>query len=361
MNSVTARAAIRRLAPYVPPRERDVEICLDFNENTLGCAPAVLDALRGLSSDALARYPQIEAAEAAIVAAYGHSPATGLLTNGTDDAIQLATTVFLDPGDEVLVFEPSFALYRFYAAQLGGRVRRLQLPWSEVEPGVREFRFDFDRVAAAATPRTRLVFVANPNNPTGHLAAPGDLLDLCRRLPQAVIFADEAYAEFPAPPCSLLTAAVRTPNLLVSRTFSKAHGLAGLRLGCLFGPSRLLRWLRRAHSPYNVNAVAAACGAAAVRQREWPEHFAREVRAARPLIEATLRQLRLPFWRSQANFVLFDAGAKSAALAAALRARGVLVRDRGADLRGALRLSCGSTDQTARACARLREAWGRLS
>lgn len=351
------RPAIAALEPYRPPQERAAALRLDFNENTRGCAPAVLRALGAATAETLATYPAVEPAEAAIAAAFGHSPATCLLTNGTDDAILLAAMTWLEAGAEAIVLRPSFALFRFYSAQMGAEVVELELP----DRGG-QFFTPVEQILAAATPRTRLIFLATPNNPTGHATPRAAVLALCQKLPETVVFADEAYADFLDDPReSLLGDVGPVPNLMVSRTFSKAHGLAGVRLGCLFAAPEAMAWLRRAHSPYNVNSLAAQCGRAAVQSPEWARASAVEARQAREIIEQALAEAGIPYWRSQANFVLFDAGARAAGLLAGMRERGILLRDRGRDRAGALRISCGTVGQTTLACEALREVWRGLA
>ena len=356
--TLNLRAALRDLPPYTPPQEGRTGLRLDFNENTVGCSPAALAALHATTTEDLARYPAYEEAEADIAAAFGHTSATALLTNGVDDAILLATMALLDPGDEALIPSPSFALYRFYCQQCGVRPVELSYRSEPVGPGVNEFCLGAADLLAAVGERTRAIFLATPNNPTGHVWPLAQVLELARALPQCLIFADEAYADFVAPSyAGLLPEVQRQPNLLVARTFSKAYGLAGARLGCLFAHPDLLPGLRKIHSPYNVNTLAVRCARAAVADAAWVEDYRRQAIASRGLIEATLAELGIPYWRSAANFVLFDAGGGAEAVLAGMRRRAILIRDRRADWPGALRITCGAVDQTQRACAALREVW----
>lgn len=350
---VQIREAILALPSYKPPIAGRTGLRLDFNENTSGCSPSVLRALAGLDGETVARYPDVAAAEAAIAAAYGHSPASALLTNGVDDALLLLALIFLEPGAEAIIPEPAFAMYRFYAAQTGARL--VSVPFGRTP---REFFTDCAVLGRAVTPRTRVIFVASPNNPTGHLTPTSDLIALAQRWPDILICVDEAYAEFVADDyAGMLPHVLRQPNLVVTRTFSKAYGLAGARLGCLFAHPDLLPVLRKAHSPYNVSALAAACGAAAVADTVWVRAYRRKVIASRSLLVATLDELAIPYWRSAANFVLCDAGTRAHELTVGLRTRGVLVRDRGGDIAGAVRITCGRVSQTETACAAIKEVW----
>lgn len=362
MTALPPRAAIRAMPPYKPPQEGRRGLRLDFNENTDGCAPAVLEALRRASAEDLARYPEYDEAEAEIAAAFGHTSATAILTNGVDDAILLAVTTFLDPGSEAIVVTPTFAMYRFYCQQAGVTV--VETPYQEraLSAGVRAFEFSAAAILGALTRRTRAVFFASPNNPTGNHTSETEILALARQLPECLIFADEAYADFVAPGYrGLLDQVAATPNLMVARTFSKAYGLAGARLGCLFAPAEAMAWMRKAHSPYNVNTLALICGRAALADRAWAENYSREVVASRALVEAMLTRLGISYWKSQANFVLFDSGERTTALIEGLRRRGVLIRDRRGDWPGAARISCGSLEITRRGCDSFAEVWKELA
>jgi len=346
---------------YAPPKEGRVGLRLDFNENTTGCSPAVLAALRAAGAEDLARYPEYAQGEAEIAAAFGHTPASFTLTNGVDDALMLAVLTFLDPGDELLIAAPTFAMYRFYAEQLGAVVRSVPARNLAVAPGIHRFELDLATLRAAITPRTRLICLASPNNPTGALQPPEALLELARDFPDLALLVDEAYAEFVADDYrGLLAAVLDQPNLLVARTFSKAYGMAGARLGCLAAHPALMPTLRTAHSPYNVNSLAVLCGRAAVRDTAWVADYRRQTIASRALVETCLQSLAIPYWQSRANFVLFDAGGAAAALVAACKQRGVLLRDRRADYPGAVRITCGTVEQTTQALRLLKELWPTL-
>jgi hypothetical protein len=233
------RAAVAAMRPYHPPLEGRDGLRLDFNENTSGCSPRVIAALRSLTAEDLARYPEYGPAQADIAHHFGLDPARVLLTNGVDDAIFLALTTFADPGETVVIAEPTFAMYRFYAERAGLHIEALQyqdLPGASGQG--REFYLDPAAIstALAQSPHPRVVIVANPNNPTGSVLPNRALLELAAAHPATLFFVDEAYADFTPDPAGLLAAVERQPNLVVARTFSKAHGLAAARLGILAAP-----------------------------------------------------------------------------------------------------------------------------
>jgi histidinol-phosphate aminotransferase len=311
---------------------------LDFNESTVGCSPRVLARLRSLDAEALARYPEREPVEAVAADFLGLDPAQVLLTNGVDEAIHLLCSTYLDPGDEAIVVVPTFAMYALFAQAEGARVVEL--------PACKDFAFPLPALLARIGPRTRLIAVANPNNPTGTVVAPDTLLQIARAAPHAAALVDEAYFEFHGE--TLLQHSARPANVFVARTFSKAYGLAGLRIGILAGDAAQIAMVRRVASPYNVNAVALTALPEALRDQEYVSRYVAEVQSGRNLLERELRSLGLRCWPSRANFVLVRVGAARVEFIQALRARGILVRDRHTDsgCEGCVRLTVGSEEHT---------------
>ncbi len=244
-----ARAAVYSLKSYHPPLGNRDGLRLDFNENTVGCSPRVLERLRRIDGELLARYPEREPGELVAAAHLGIGPAEILLTNGTDEAIHLICETYLEPEHEALIGVPTFAMYEIYAAATGAKVIPVL--------GDADFHFPVEKVLAQVNERTRLIAVANPNNPTGAQAPQEHLLRLAKAAPQAALLVDEAYFEFSGE--TLMKQWREIPNLFVSRTFSKAYGLAGLRIGVLAGNVEQMKLVRRVSSPYNLNSVALAC------------------------------------------------------------------------------------------------------
>jgi histidinol-phosphate aminotransferase len=333
-----ARVAVRNLHAYRPPLAGRQGLRLDFNESTIGCSPGVLARLRLLDAETLARYPEREPVEAKVAEFLGLNAADVLLTNGVDEAIHLLCSTYLEPGDEAIVVAPTFAMYAIFAQMEGARL--VQILSGE------NFAFPLKNLLSRITPRTRLIAVANPNNPTG-TAVPGDiLLQLARTAPQAALLVDEAYFEFHGE--TILNRSPRPANLFVARTFSKAYGLAGLRIGILSGDAGQMEMVRRVASPYNVNAIALAALPHALEDQAYVEKYVAEVQRGRSLLEKELSSLGLRYWPSRANFVLVRVGPSHAAFLQALRARGILVRDRNSDpgCQGCVRLTIGSLEHT---------------
>jgi len=243
------RARVQAMKEYHPPLGCRDTLRLDFNENTVACSPKVREVLGRISAGSLTRYPEREPVEAIVAAYLGLASTQVALTNGVDEAIHVLFEAFLEDGDELLLPVPTYTMYEIYASATDARV-------VSVLAGD-DLKFPFERLLAAVTPRTKIIAIANPNSPSGSAATRAQLLEIAARAPQAVLLVDEAYFHFHGETVIDLIGTV--PNLIVARTFSKAYGLAGLRLGLLAGPAELMRWVKRVLSPYSVNSLALAC------------------------------------------------------------------------------------------------------
>ena len=332
-----AREAVQRMHEYHPPLARRVGLRLDFNENTEGCSPKVLERIRQITPEELARYPEREPVEAVAAQHLNLAPAQVILTNGVDEAIHLLCEAYLEPEHEVIVATPTFSMYEIYAEATGAKVVRAQCEG--------DFRFPLQQVQQQITPATRLIAVASPNNPTGTVATRHEVLAICQSAPAAAVLIDEAYFHFHGETVIPDIAAMR--NLFVVRTFSKAYGLAGLRLGILAGPSEQMPMLRRVSSPYNVNAVALLALPVALADRDYIAGYVAQVKQGRDRLERELQRLGIFYWPSHANFLLLKIGERHSAFVAAMRQRGILVRDRSSDpgCEGCVRVTIGTTAQ----------------
>jgi histidinol-phosphate aminotransferase len=342
-----ARPAVRKLHAYRPPLAGRTGLRLDFNESTEGCSPRVLARLRSLDSELLARYPEREPVESEVASFLGLDPAQVLLTNGVDEAIHLLCATYLDPADEALIVVPTFAMYAHFAEAEDARV-------IEVQAG-ENFAFPANDLFAQITLRTRLIAVANPNNPTGAVVPANVLIQITEAAPHAAVLVDEAYFEFHGE--TLIKRTRHIENLFVARTFSKAYGLAGLRIGILAGAKEQIAMVRRVASPYNVNAAALAVLPEALRDQSYVGGYVAQVLRNRDRLQRELGVLGLQYWPSHANFVLVRIGPAHAEFVHALRDRGILVRDRNSDpgAAGCVRLTVGSDDHTATLISALHE------
>jgi len=331
---------------YHPPLGNRDAMRLDFNENTIACSPKVKEVLGRISAGALTRYPEREPVERIVAEHVGVAAEQLVLTNGVDEAIHVLFEAFLDDGDELLLPVPTYTMYEVYASATDARAVTVQ--------AAEDLQFPFERLLSAITRRTKIVAIANPNSPSGSVATREQILEIARRAPDAVVLVDEAYFHFFGETVMDLVGSV--PNVMVARTFSKAYGLAGLRLGVLAGPVELMKWVRRVLSPYSVNSLALACLPPALEDTAYLDWYVGEVLAARGEFEAVLDELKIRRWPSAANFVLVEIGAKHREFVRLMSAGGVLVRDRSNDpgCDGYVRITIGTQEQMREAAVVLR-------
>jgi histidinol-phosphate aminotransferase len=343
------RKAIQRLKKYRPPQEgRRGKLRLDFNENTVGCAPEVVRALcRAIDPEMLSSYPEYHDARVRLARWFGVKPEETVLANGTDDAIQTLVNTFVDPRDALLVPAPTFPVYEFFHNVAGGRVVRVRYD--------EHFRWPVEEVVRTLRKRRiRWVAIANPNNPTGTTVPKAHLRRILEAAPETLVLVDEAYYEFSGE--TVLPWIRRFPNLVVSRTFSKAFGLAALRMGLLFANAKVAEAIQRGQNPFAVNSLALAAALEAIRHTSRVKRLVAEVLRNREVLSRFLASLGLPYVPSKSNFVLTRVGARAPEIARRLRAEGILVRDWSYDprLTGCLRFTVGSTAQTRRLIRSLR-------
>jgi len=326
---------------------------LHLNENTAGCSPAVMKALRALDRSAAGFYPEYDAARDAVAGYLGVPADHILLTNGLDEGIlAVAIAAVRDRTGGVPDFvtvSPAFDMYEIYANALGARLVAVPLGG--------DLTLSAGAVRAALTPQTRLVIVTNPHNPSGTLVGAEGLLALARDVQPALLLVDEAYAEFAGESLVDRDTFAALPNLVVGRTFSKAFGLAGLRAGAVVGDPATIEPMRQVVSPFNLNAWAAAAIPAAIADREYREWYVAQAAASRLLLAEACARLGLQTWPSAANFLLVRVGDRAREIVAGLAARDVLVRDRSREpgCEGCIRITAGLVDDTRRAIAALEE------
>jgi histidinol-phosphate aminotransferase len=315
----------------------DEVIKLSSNENPLGPGEAARAAFAAAGA-ALERYPSSDhaALRAAIGEAHGLDPARIVCGAGSDEIIAFLCQAYAGPGDEVIHTEHGFAMYRISALAAGA---------TPVEVAERGRVTDVDAILAACTDRTRLVFVANPNNPTGTMIGGNEAARLADGLPpQAILVLDGAYAEYvPGFDGGAVLAGARD-NVVMTRTFSKIHGLGALRVGWGYGPQEIVDVLNRVRGPFNLSTPALAAAEAAARDRDWVAHCRAENAKWRGWLAAELAKTGVPSDPSHANFVLarFRDADEAGACDAFLKARGLIVRRvAGYKLPACLRITVG--------------------
>src|SRR6202163_4529008 len=328
------RKAILQRKTYEAPAEgRLNKMRLDFNENTSGCGPAVLHALRKLTPQQLAMYPEYAAPTRRIAAHFGITEHELLLTNGGDDALRVFFDAFVEPRSHVLICEPTFPMYRYYAEIAGARGETLRYGSEmEVPP---------DALVSAVRKRPAVVFIASTNNPTGTLVSRDAIKKILLKATSTAVVIDEAYADFSW--VTVLPWIRKYPNLFVTCTFSKAAGLAGLRLGAAMACRESIALLRRAMPPFPVNVGALVAAEAALQERSSIRNYVKQTREIREWFAGELARLGVRTFPSAGNFLLADFGSQGPALFRNLATQGILVRERSKDIGpGFVRISIGT-------------------
>ena len=332
---------------------------LHLNENTGGCSEKVVEAVRAFDGPALATYPDFKDAILETAAFLGVDPDRIVLTNGLDEGILLVSIAYLghrtpealvelgapltttSGAAEVLVAQPAFEPYLLGAHSLGARV-------VSVPPG-KDFAFPLDGMLRAITPNTRLVYVNNPNNPSGQPIPKDAIHRIAKEAGHALVFVDEAYHDFLGE--NFLSEASQYSNVLIGRTFSKAFGLAGMRVGVMIASPEILAPIRRCMPLFNLNVVAVAALRAAIADPSFRTWYIAQANESKELVYAACDRAGLKYWKSAANFVLIDGGARARPLIDGMIARGVFVRDRTRDpaTPTCFRLTTGVVEHTRKA------------
>jgi histidinol-phosphate aminotransferase len=331
-----AQPYVQHLPAYIPGgRRRDPDdVLLASNENALGPSAEVLEALHALLSSrepdspgccpALARYPDSGCGELAgkLAERLGVTPDCLVFGHGSDELLRLIAQTYLSPEDEVIYGQPSFPVYAMDAQLIVGPERCRAVP-------LRDYRLDLEAMAERITPRTKLIFIANPNTPTGTIVTAAEVTSFLSVLPeQALTVLDEAYYEYvtdPDYPASLDY--VRAgQNVLVLRTFSKGYALAGLRIGYAVARPELIEDLHRVRDPYNVSQLAQAAALACLEALGQEEASREFNEAGKQYLYRELERLGVKFVPTQSNFLLIHLEQDDLRVCEALRGRGVIVR-----------------------------------
>ena len=317
-NKIEPRRAIAnfRKRPAILEGRAD-KLRLDMNESMIGCSPRVRAALRRLKSEDLAMYPEKGTAAARFAPFFGVHPSELVVTAGIDEALRLIADVFLERGRSALLVEPTFPMYRFFAEQRDARIHTLRCD--------EEMQLPVQDVLRALRQSPTVFFLPNPNNPTGALLNRKTLARILDAARRTLVVVDEAYFEFSG--VTVLPWIRRRRNLVVARTFSKAAGLAGLRIGCLFAHRELAAIFRSSQDPFPVGVAQLAAAEAALRDAKFTRRAAAEIIRGRKILENGLDQLGVRVFPSAANFVLADLGERGRGIIAALAEEGILIRD----------------------------------
>jgi len=338
MNSRWLRKSVLDMTAYVPgeqPRQAGV-IKLNANENPYAPSPRVLAAIRR-EIGRISLYPESTSRGVREIAArlYRVAAAQVMVTNGSDEMLRILFQACVDAGDEVMAFTPSYTYYRTLADIQGARYR--ELPFTD----------DYRLPAALPLGGARLVFLPNPNAPSGTLFDLGEIARICRAARRGLVVIDEAYIDFADADASALPLLKHFPNLVVTRTLSKSYALAGLRIGLGFAAREIMMQLEKVRDYYNVDRLAQVAAAAALGDQAWLRRHMNHIAQTRERLSRELTALGAHVWPSAANFVLARFSAPPAAeIYRRLKRRGILVRYFAAPrLRDCLRITVGTDAQ----------------
>jgi histidinol-phosphate aminotransferase len=354
-----ANPQLRDLAVYEPgkpieetARELGIDpaeiVKLASNENPLGASPKAIQAMRAALENAHL-YPDGSGfcLTRAIAAKLGLKPENVILGNGSNEIIEFLGHAFLNPGDDVITCQHAFIVYKLLATAFSVRT---------IETATPDYQQNLDAMLEAITAKTRLIFIPNPNNPTGTLVSHGAIDHFMSRVPNKIIVIfDEAYFEFLDDPPDTLRFVREGRNVVVLRTFSKIHGLAGLRIGYAVAAAEMIEVLHKTRQPFNVNSIAQAGALAALGDEAHLRETKRIVDEGRAYLQEQFADMRIPFVPAVANFVMVNVGGGCGMFEELLR-RKIIVRPlRGYGLPEWVRISVGTMEDNKKLIAALSE------
>lgn len=336
---------IQKLQPYRPPlgSRRDYEgILLDFNERTLPPHKTVVEAAQKAGSQNLQVYPEYSELEKLIAEYAGVRPEQVMLSNGSDQAGEVIFRTFTDKDDKVIIPAPSFDMFFQNAGVIGNRI---------VSPlyDKATLSFPLKEILNVIDASIKLVVVCNPNSPTGTLVPSTDVEKIAQKAPNAIVFVDEAYFEFSG--VSAVPLIKNYPNIIVTRTFSKAFGLSSLRVGYVIADEMYINEMLKVRSPYPVNVAGYEAAMEAMKNNSYMRDYVDEVvDKARPMVERFFQENKITFSTSSANFILFRPDNPDAVYQS-LRKTGILLRPQNKpNIEGDLRLTIGTLQQMKKFC-----------
>lgn len=350
---VNPKSSVKDIEKYSPPTaDRKGALRLDFNENTRGCSPAVARALKKLTVDDISTYPDYKGLPDKIAGYIGFGAAGKnlLVTDGSDEAIRCIMDTYVECGDEVVIPVPTFTLYSIYARISGAKI--VDVPY------LPDMSFPLDAVLSSINPDTKVIIIVNPNNPTGTVVSQEDILLIAKKAQDndALVLIDEAYFEYYGKTSADIS--LKLKNVIVLRTFSKAFGLAGLRIGYAVSSGENITNLLKVRSPYSVGTPACIAAEAALSDIKFVSDYVCEVKNSRNLLISELTNLGIKCFPSSANFVLADFKKDSYYVQQKLALEKILTRawHGNSRLRGFIRITAGTEEETKNAIFKIRSA-----
>jgi len=338
---IKPRKGIDKIEAYNPPLEdRRGLLRLDFNENTVGCSPKVLEAINNIKEEEIASYPEYRKFKDKLANSLRVKPEQLMISNATDEAIMVVMQTYVDRNEEVIIPTPTFAMFRFYAQIAQAKIKEVLY--------AADLRFPVKKLLNDISKKTKLVILCNPNNPTGSLIEKKEVIKIVEKAQrnEALVLLDEAYYQYSEIEC--LDLIPRYDNLVIIRTFSKAYGLGGLRLGYAVSNEEIIKNLLKVGSPYSVNTVAIVAASAAIKDDAYIRWYVNEVKVAKKIIYEELKKMRIKTYPTSANFLIAKFPKRADEVEEKLREKGILVRNRSDYplLSDCLRIGIGTVKQT---------------
>jgi len=345
---IEPREAVKKMDEYKPLLEgRRGLLRLDFNENTIGPSPRVIEAIKDVKDDDIAAYPEYAKFKAKLAEYLQIEEWELMITNATDEAIMVVMQTYIDKGDEVVIPVPTFAMFKFYAQVQDAKI--VEVLYNA------DLSFPIRKVTQSINDKTKMVFLCNPNNPTGTPIKKQDIVKILEKAKNSIVLVDEAYVQYNGETCIDLIE--KYDNLVVIQTFSKAYGMGGLRLGYAISNRENMINMEKIKSPYSVNTIAIKAANAAIKDQKYIIWYTNEVKKGKKLMYEELRKLKIKAYETSGNFMIVKIGNKSREIEEKLREKGILVRDRSSYplLAGCLRIGIGTKTQAKQLIQALKE------
>lgn len=337
--AIKPKLSVQNIKQYDPPtKNRKGKLRLDFNENTIGCSPKVIEALKNISSEEISVYPEYSKFREKLASYLNLKSPEIILTNGTDEAIKVVMDTYLDKNDEIIIPTPTFAIFSMYASVIGTKIKTVLYN--------KDLSFPTEKVLECISSKTRIIVLVNPNNPTGTAIAENDILKIIEKARNSIILIDEAYYQYYGKTSKELIK--KYDNVIITQTFSKAFGLAGLRLGYIISNKQIISNIKKVISPYSISSIALVAGSAALDDLDFVKKYVAKVKEGKKYIENELNKLGIKTFPSEANFLIANFGDKCDTIYEKLKEEGILVRNRTKYplLKNCLRISIGTVEQS---------------
>ena len=342
------KESVRNMAPYNPPTSsRSDFIRLDFNENTSGCSPKVLQALRTITEKEFCMYPEYNELKNDIAKLNDIDKNKIIPTNAGDEGIMLVMNTFIEKGDDILLPTPTFAMFKFYAQLNDADIKEVQ--YNE------NLLFPIDNLLNKINEKTKMIILVNPNNPTGTSIKRDDIIRVLEKAKDSIVFLDEAYYDFTKNTCIDLID--KYQNLVILRSFSKAFGLGGLRLGYLISNKENIKIFQKVNSPYSISFIANKVLKAAIEDFDYVDNYVSQIMKNKEFLYNEFEKMNIKYYKGDANFFLADFGESYKIIYDKLKERGILLRDRNSYVKNTLRITVGTKKQCELLIKELNEIW----